>query len=418
LTGAALVERHSVPLSFENGRLSGPGSDLLLNEARNAQFVILGEIVSHVDREQPNLMAALFSQLQAQHGFNYIAVEQDPFGMEMVSKEPVRGNLDLIVDRARRFPYAMTFINDEELRLFSHVGRTSRGRWAPIWGFDQVFGAALPLEELIPLAPNAAAAAEARALLSDAQRHEQLVPDQGGWQGTRNFDTGHFVSQQSSQNVDRFRRLRQLYAPLPGGRADHLLRQLELSSEIFSFYLRSRELSSEGAPLGYSNASVREQLMKDLFMENYRHALAADGTLPRVLIKAGNNHLMRGRNMTNVYTLGAMLHEFAITNRMNALSILMLPIRGGAAAFDHLTPEIRLLLPSRNIASPTLVDLRKLRPHFHSGETLGLDGNTLRTLRDLVYGTDFALFLPSAMGAFTFTNLPAQKAKPAKRSRR
>jgi hypothetical protein len=176
-----------------------------------------------------------------------------------------------------------------------------------------------------------------------------------------------------------------------------------------SYFLRGQELSPEGAPLRHSNPVVREQLMKDLFLDNYRHALAADGSMPRVLIKAGNNHLIRGRNRTNAFTLGSMLHEFAIANRMKAISVLMLPIRGGVEAFDKLPEEFRILLPSRNVARATLVDLRKLRAHFHVGETLGLQGEPLRILQDLVYATDFALFMPSAPGAFKMTRVGAAK---------
>src|SRR5687767_7343452 len=128
---AEIVQRASTRLSFEQGRLSGPAADLLLREAESAQFVLLAEYVTHVDRATPELMAALFGALHDRHGFNYVAVEQDPTGMERVSTAPLRGDLDRIGDTARRYPYAITFIHDQELGMMAEVGRRSTGGWRP-----------------------------------------------------------------------------------------------------------------------------------------------------------------------------------------------------------------------------------------------------------------------------------------------
>jgi hypothetical protein len=399
----AIVQRHSSPLVFENGRISGAGADLLMRETANAQFVLLAEYVSHVDHATPEFMAGLFSALHSGHGFNYVAVEQDPFGMELASSDPVRGNIEAIAARARLYPYAFTFINDEELRMFAHVGRTSTGGWRPIWGFDQAFGAKLPLEELLALAPGKEAAAAVGEMLSEARRREVTVPDLGDWRGSRDFKTGHFIGSDTAQNLTRLARIRELYRPIIGSRTDELLRGLESSSLIYSYYHRSRERAPSGEPLGYFNNSVREQWMKDRFIDNYRLAEAADGKLPRVLIKAGTNHLIRGRNYTNIFSLGNMLHEFAITNRLRALTIAMLPVREGWPSFDKVPSELQPLLPSRDLSGTTLVDLRPLRAHLHGGNKFGLDGEALTDFRNFVHGLDFALFLPSGPGTFKLT---------------
>jgi hypothetical protein len=415
IDAAAIVQRHSAPLVFADGRLSGPGADLLIRETAGTQFVLLAEYVSHVDHATPEFMAALFTALHASHGFNYVAVEQDPFGMQMASTDPVRGNIDRIAERARLYPYAFTFINDEELRMFAHVGRTSTGGWRPIWGFDQAFGAKLPLEELLALAPRKEAAAAVNEMLAEARRREVLVPDFGDWRGSRDFKTGHFVGSDTAQNLARLARMRELYRPIPNSRADELLRGLESSSLIYSYYHRSRERAPSGEPLGYFNNSVREQWMKDRFIDNYRHAEAADGKLPRVLIKAGTNHLIRGRNYTNIFSLGNMLHEFAITNRMRALTIAMLPVREGWPSFDKVPAELQPLLPSRDLSGTRLVDLRPLRAHLHGGNKFGLKEDALRDFQNLVHGVDFALFLPSAPGTFKLTAPPP---RPPGRKRR
>ena len=401
--GAAIVQRHSTALTFADGRVSGPGAELLLREAASAQFVLLAEYVTHVDHAVPLFMGALFSALHEAHGFNYVALEQDPLGMAAASTAPVRGDVERIAEAVRRHPYAFTFMNDEELRMMAEVGRVSTGGWRPIWGIDQAFGATLPLEALLGLAPNPAAAAAVNEMLAEARRRERLVPDFGDWRGTRDFSTGHFVGSDTAQNLARLERIRAAFQPAPGTRADELLRTLEESSLIYSYYHRSRELSPTGEPLGYFNNSVREQLMKEQFLDNYRHALAADGTLPRVLVKAGSNHMMRGRNYTNIFSTGNLLHEFAITNRMRALTIAMLPVQPGWSSFEQVPAELKMLLPSRDLSATTLVDLRPLRAHLHARNTFGLSGAELETFRNLVHGMDFALFLPSGPGTYALT---------------
>jgi erythromycin esterase-like protein len=267
-------------MTFSDGQLSGPGADLLLREAASTQFFLLAEYVSHIDHATPLFMAALFQKLQPTHGFNYVAVEQDPFGTQAVSTGANRGHIDRVADLARRYPYAFTFVNDEELRMFAEVGRASRGRWRPVWGVDQVFGATLPLEELRRLAPTPPAATAVDELLSEARRREVRVPDFGDWRGTRNPDH-HYVAGESVRNVQRFANLRRLFNPRPGSRADELLRGLEVSSQVYSYNKRADELSPAGEPLGYHSNFLREQLMKETFLHNYRQAQRLDRRLPR-----------------------------------------------------------------------------------------------------------------------------------------
>ncbi len=270
--------------------------------------------------------------------------------------------------------------------MFANVGAASRGRWRPVWGLDQVFGAALPLDELRRLAPNAAAAAAVDAMLREARRREIRVPDFGDWRGTRDFTTGHYVSAESTANVARLAGLRQLFNPRPGSRADELLRGLEISSRIYDYNRRANELSPSGEPLGYQSNFIREQLMKDLFLENYRRAERLDRGLPRVIVKAGFNHLVRGRNFTNLHS-----HEFALTNRMQALTLVMLPVRSEWPNIEAVPKELQPMLQSKDLKATALVDMRPLRAHLHAGQVFGLQGEALRDFRSLAFGTDFLL---------------------------
>ena len=408
---AAFIARNTHSLTFADGRISGPGADLLLREGASTQFFLLAEYVSHIDHATPLFMAALFEALQPAYGFNYVAVEQDPFGMQLVSELPFRGDIARIAQQARQYPYAFTFVNDEELRMFADVGAASRGRWRPVWGVDQAFGAALPLDQLRRLAPNPAAAAAIDEMLAEARRREVRVEDFGDWRGTRDFTNGHYMSAESTANVGRLARVRRLFHPRPGSRADELLRGLEVSSRIYDYNRRAGELSPSGEPLGYHSNFVREQLMKNVFLDNYRRAERLDRGLPRVIVKAGFNHIVRGRNFTNLHSLGNMLHEFALTNRMQALTLVMLPVRSEWPDFEAVPKELQPLLQSKDLKATALVDMRPLRAHLHPGQVFGLQGEALRDFRSLVFGTDFLLFLPSRNGTFSLT---APAAAPAR----
>jgi erythromycin esterase-like protein len=61
--------------------LTGPGADHLRQAAQHAQFVLIGE--EHHDRNTPLFTRALYAVLRREDGFDHLAVEQDPLGVEL-----------------------------------------------------------------------------------------------------------------------------------------------------------------------------------------------------------------------------------------------------------------------------------------------------------------------------------------------
>lgn len=392
-----IIARATLPVAFENGVLSGPGAERLIRESGSAQFLIL--IESHNDHATPLLTADLFRQLNKVHGFNYLAIEQDPFGMEAASNKSRRGRLDRIAAYARNYPYSYTFASDEELQLLAAAGRISKARTQPIWGIDQAFGATALFEELLALSRTPDARLLAQALLRDARAAEE----QRNAEGLRDQRNHHFLSSDNPDLLPRIERLRQEMAPRAGSRAEELLKALQASVEVYSYHRRADELDEAGAPLGLLNNWVREDWMKHRFMHHYRAAERAGDRQPKVLVKVGYWHAVRGRGPGNVFTLGNFLHEFAIANGKKALSVQVLPLREWWPDHASVDPEYRTLLPPDAMDRASLVDLRPLRAHLHQGNSFDLEGATLRTFRDLVFGVDFALFLPSTPGAHALT---------------
>ena len=390
------IEAATRPMAMADGRLSGPGADFLMREAKDSQFVIVAE--NHNDRALPQFVSALFSGLHSTAGYQYVAIEQDPFGMEAASVKPARGDLDRIVEVANRYPFQFTFQTDQELRMIADVGRVSTGRWRPVWGFDQTFGSVMLLEELKRLAPDARASAAVDPLLAEARAAEAWTADPAAGGKVRSFKTGGF-SRRALAWEPKLQELRAAYRPKPGSRADDLLSAMQKSAEIYGYYSRAEA----GEPVGLYNNWVREDWMKQRFMRDYREAEKLDRRAPRVIVKAGGYHLMRGRGLGNVFTLGNFLHEFAIANGGRALSLNVVPLGTWADTFDKLPPEYQVLLPSKDMTAFTVVDLRPLRPYDHRGDTFGLTGADRTKFSRLVFSYDMLVFTPSGQATWALT---------------
>jgi hypothetical protein len=89
------------------------------------------------------------------------------------------------------------------------------------------------------------------------------------------------------------------------------------SSEIYGYYQRAQT----GELTGYANGFEREQLMKRLFLREYRAAEAQGDRHPKVLVKMGHWHIYRGVGPSHLQTLGNFLAEFAFANGRDALTV-------------------------------------------------------------------------------------------------
>ena len=115
-----LLRANTQAVAHVGSEFSGPGFDVLVRGAADAQFVCLGE--QHNSRQIPAFAAALFKQLRAKAGFKHVALEQDPFICELASSREAAGSLDAVAALARRYPNAFTFLTDQELELIAAVG--------------------------------------------------------------------------------------------------------------------------------------------------------------------------------------------------------------------------------------------------------------------------------------------------------
>jgi hypothetical protein len=130
---------------------------------------------------------------------------------------------------------------------------------------------------------------------------------------------------------------------------------------------------------------------------------------PKVMMKFGYNHMVRGANYVNVFDLGSMADEFAALTGDRAFHILVLPGPGSRQAVpgqgrsfgsvstddfdDFNSGEGRLtrVLPNASATGHEVIDLRALRPLAMRGlESWNPD--VIRT----IYGYDAAVIWKAA----------------------
>ncbi|MCD6052609.1 MAG: hypothetical protein K0Q55_4027 [Verrucomicrobia bacterium] len=366
-------------ISLEDGTLKGPGADFLLNEAKGTQFVALGE--QHFNRDIPKITTALFKALQSRYGFQYLATEYGAFPIRLLVEKPYRGNVDKITEHIKAYPFSLAFDSDQDLEMLADIGALSKAKGRPIWGLDQDFGAVAPLEFLLKRAKTEQGRAATQKLLDKARAIEAK-------REREHFMAGH-------AKAEDFRDLRLAYGPKPGSEEDTVLSQLALSQEVYAYYDGN---GPNGEPVGRLNNLVREENMKDLFMEEYRLAQRRCDRLPKVILKFGQWHLYRGMSPGTIFPTGNMISEFAKTNGMNSLHINFVAHTTTELPDDNAYLNvIKPFLKATSLSEWALYDMRPLRNYYHAGLLPPLGTNFLRNSM----GFDFMWVLGGSQRATT-----------------
>ena len=130
---------------------------------------------------------------------------------------------------------------------------------------------------------------------------------------------------------------------------------------------------------------------------------------PKVMMKFGYNHVIRGANYVNTFDLGAMADEVAALTGDRAFHVLVLPGPGSHQAvlgpkfsfapvssdeFDEFRAgdqRLTRVLPNANATAHDVIDLRALRPLAMRGLE-GWNPDVVRT----IYGYDAAVIWKGA----------------------
>jgi hypothetical protein len=190
--------------------------------------------------------------------------------------------------------------------------------------------------------------------------------------------------------------------PNPDRDSDTILRTLEESLAI-------NAVARTGT--AWASSERRAQWMRNNLAARLREERER-GSPPKVMLKFGYNHMIRGANYVNIFDVGAMTDEVAALNGGRAFHILVLPGPGSRQAvlgpgrsfvsvssdeFDEFrTGDQRLtrVLSNANATGHEVIDLRALRPLAMRGLE-GWNPDVVRT----IHGYDAAVIWKGAHAA-------------------
>jgi len=300
---ADILSKHRYPLTLIDGKPGDRGGQLMLNRARQAQFVAIGE--SHYSKQTPQMVAALFEQLH-QDGFNYLAIENGRmttalFDQLLASSDPLAASRNVLSQFYGAYPF---YDAVEEFQLLQAVAKVSTAN-KPLWGLDQEFANSWRyfLHRLATLAKDK----EAQAYFEKLQEEAQACALQAA--RTMNQDLMFFDTRVDQALLAKLRE----YAE----RDQHpemmdIVSELEKSTRIYQ------------AKTAFEQNDSRLALFRENFNYNFKKEMARTGKPPKVLLKMGSMHSGRGRSRLNYYDIGNYLSELAQFYDGRSHHILML----------------------------------------------------------------------------------------------
>ena len=378
------LQRNRLPLTLGDTP-AGRGWDWLVREARAARFTLIGE--EHGVAETAQFSTAMFNALRGS-GYSRLAFELSPAMAEIVEAAGRRDGLKGIVDVLTN-PGAFTFYNlREEAQFLADVVKVAPKNERVLWGLDrEIFSDRYLISRLEPKVPKSAREPFTR--LKDASTKAWAR-----FEETKNPDDMFILAEEPAL-------VSNLRAAWPNADQDSvtIMRTLEESLVI-----ETAERTGGRWPYFETRARWMRSNFAGLIRADQGRKLA-----PKILMKFGYSHMIRGANYLNVFDIGAMADEVAALTGEQAFHILVLPGPGSRQAVpgpkrsfgsvltdnydDFQAGDGRLtrVLPNANATGHEVIDLRALRPMAMRGLE-GWNPDVVRT----IYGYDAAVIWKGA----------------------
>ena len=387
LTDAA--REHRSRLDFDGKTFSGPALDRLLAAARDAQFLLIGE--EHGIAENPMLAAQLFTTLVA-NGYEKLVIEVSPpmaALLDAATKDAgIEGLRDLYASPGGEPAF---FGMREEAELIAAARGALPDATEVLWGVDYEVASDRPLiRQLQSMQRPPATDQPLDALIAASDRAWARYEETGSPQYIFSFSG-------DSALVEAVRDA----WPEPGEGARQILDTLQSTFEINRSWVQGR---------GWESNAQRAALLRSNFLHHW-HRARENGGAPRVMIKLGANHVVRGRNHTGTFDLGTLLPEIAAIEGVRSASILVLPGKSSLTAVlnpsswsyeakpakDNYAKGIDVLTNAAYTDQFTLIDLTALRPIVGSRiDQFG--GDVVR----IVHGFDMLLIMTGSTASSEF----------------
>ena len=366
------LKGNRLPLTMSDGP-KGSGWDWLVQEARDARFTLIGE--EHGVRETAQLSAALFNALRGS-GYSRMAIELSPIIAQDIEAAARRNGLQGILDFfAAPDTWSPMYLREEAQFLAAVINAAPR-KGRVLWGFDrEIFSDRYLISRLEPRVPPRARESFARLKEASTNAWARQQP---------------FVFSQGPAVVSAVRAA----WPNPDRDSDTILRTLEESMAINAV---------AGA---WASSDRRAQWMRNNLAALLREK---GGGSPRVMLKFGYNHMIRGANYVNIFDVGSMTDEVAAMSGGRAFHILVLPgpgsrqaVLGPGRSFTSVSSDefdefragdqrLTRVLSNDGATGHEVIDLRALRPLAMRGLE-GWNSDVVRT----IHGYDAAVIWKGA----------------------
>lgn len=302
--------------------LEADGLRFLLDEARNNDFFLLGEL--HGDNEIPALLRVLWPVMWKQ-GYRHIAAEVSPWAAHQLEFVPVG-----------KGPAVLALWTKREV---SDVHALADSNANVLWGCDiEEVQQQMLIVELASLNPSDL----------DLRRMLELTKD-------------GYTRKMAPDLLD--------LAKTSKGKVDAVLNDVSLRENLIE------TLEVEKNRLGVDTKMIaqneRERLMKEQFLKHLRAGSEA-GTSSKVLFRFGRNHLHRGYDARGISTLGNFIAELALGEGKTTFNVGAFGAGGTATLLgdtwnaDERKDELAFaLLAEKARYSASVFDLRPLRALLH-----------------------------------------------------
>lgn len=302
--------------------LEADGLRFLLDEARNNDFFLLGEL--HGDNEIPALLRVLWPVMWKQ-GYRHIAAEVSPWAAHQLEFVPVG-----------KGPAVLALWTKREV---SDVHALADSNANVLWGCDiEEVQQQMLIVELASLNPSDL----------DLRRMLELTKD-------------GYTRKMAPDLLDLAKRSK--------GKVDAVLNDVSLRENLIE------TLEVEKNRLGVDTKMIaqneRERLMKEQFLKHLRAGSEA-GTSSKVLFRFGRNHLHRGYDARGISTLGNFIAELALGEGKTTFNVGAFGAGGTATLLgdtwnaDERKDELAFaLLAEKARYSASVFDLRPLRALLH-----------------------------------------------------
>lgn len=302
--------------------LEADGLRFLLDEARNNDFFLLGEL--HGDNEIPALLRVLWPVMWKQ-GYRHIAAEVSPWAAHQLEFVPVG-----------KGPAVLALWTKREV---SDVHALADSNANVLWGCDiEEVQPQMLIAELASLNPSDL----------DLRRMLELTKD-------------GYTRKMAPDLLDLAKRSK--------GKVDAVLNDVSLRENLIE------TLEVEKNRLGVDTKMIaqneRERLMKEQFLKHLRAGSEA-GTSSKVLFRFGRNHLHRGYDARGISTLGNFIAELALGEGKTTFNVGAFGAGGTATLLgdtwnaDERKDELAFaLLAEKARYSASVFDLRPLRALLH-----------------------------------------------------